>query len=101
MDVQFFNNDLVAFIDRLERPTISKVLRSIDLLKDFGNALRMPHSRYIGYQLFELRIRGQQEVRIMYAFKNESAILLHGYVKKTLHMPKREFLIAQQRLQNI
>ena len=101
MDVQFFSNDLVAFIDRLDKPTISKVLRSIDLLRDFGNALRMPHSRYIGYQLFELRIRGQQEVRIIYAFQNESAILIHGYVKKSQHMPKREFLIAQKRLQSI
>lgn len=52
------------FIEFLEKPTIAKVLRTIDLLEDFGPQLGMPHSKKIEDGLFELRIRGKQEVRI-------------------------------------
>ncbi|MFA5792579.1 MAG: type II toxin-antitoxin system RelE/ParE family toxin [Candidatus Gracilibacteria bacterium] len=57
------------FILKLEKPTIAKVLRTVDLLEKFGNDLGMPHSKKIRHNLFELRVRGGQEVRI-FAFKS-------------------------------
>lgn len=78
------------FIDSLEKRTKNKILRTYDLLKKFGYTLSMPHSKRIGTNLFELRIRGQQEVRIFYSYKNGTAVLVHGFVKKTQKTPSRE-----------
>lgn len=35
--------DVEVFLNSLDTPTIAKALRTIDLLENFGPALRMPH----------------------------------------------------------
>ncbi len=68
MEARIFDDDLEKFIKSLEKSTIAKVLRIIDLLELFGNRLNMPHSKKVVSHLFELRIRGVHEVRILYVF---------------------------------
>ena len=85
-----FNNDIEKFIASLEKPSIAKVLRTIDLLERFGRQLGPPHSKKVRSDIFELRIRGQQEVRVFYIFQTGGAVLLHGFVKKSRKTPKRE-----------
>ncbi len=89
------------FIRSLEKPTVSKVARLIDLLEKFGNNLSMPYSKKISKNFFELRIRGSQEVRIFYAFYKGKAILLHGFVKKTQKTPLKEIETAAKRLRRL
>ncbi|HLD18332.1 MAG TPA: hypothetical protein VJB99_04710 [Patescibacteria group bacterium] len=48
MEIRFFHADVEEFIRGLEKPTIAKVLRTIDLLETFGHKLGMPHSKAIG-----------------------------------------------------
>ena len=92
-------DDVVNLIKTLDKRAVGKVLRLINLLEKFGNYLEYPHSRKISDNIFELRIRGVQEVRIMYAFcSNDTAVLLRGYIKKTPKMPKRELELTQKRL---
>ncbi len=98
MEVKFFDDLLEKFIGNLEKPTIAKVLRTIDLLGSFGQQLTMPHSKKVDSRLFELRVRGRQEVRILYIFHNGSAVLLHGFVKKTQKISKRELENARRKL---
>lgn len=101
MEINFFDNKIEDFIKKLEKPTIAKVLRTIDLLEHFGQKLGMPHSKNISPKLFELRIRGQQEIRLFYTFHTNSAIILHGFIKKSQKSPPRELLIAKQKLTSL
>ena len=55
--VRLVDSKVEAFIRSLEKPTIAKVLRTIDLLETFGNTLGAPHSKKVNARLFELRIR--------------------------------------------
>ena len=84
------DNSVEKFIASLEKATIAKVLRTIDLLEKFGHQLGLPHSKKIRGNIFELRIRGQQEVRIFYTFQKKEAVLLHGFIKKSQKIPKQE-----------
>ena len=88
--VKIFDKNLEKFITSLEKVSIAKVLRTIELLECFGEKLSMPHSRKLTGELFELRIRGQQEVRILYIFHKKEVILLSGFIKKTGKTPKSE-----------
>jgi phage-related protein len=97
MEVNFFDDRLEEFIRELEKPTIAKILRTIDLLEHFGHQLGMPHSKKIDHSLFELRIRGQQEVRLIYVFHNNAVMILHGFLKKSQKIPQKEIIIAQQK----
>lgn len=84
------DDSVEKFIILLKKETIAKVLRIIDLLELFGSKLSMPHSKKIIEDVYELRIRGRQEVRIFYIFREKTAILLHGFVKKSSKIPKKE-----------
>jgi len=98
VEIKFFDDTLEKFISELEKPSIAKVLRTIDLLESFGQQLGMPHSKKVDKGLFELRIRGKQEVRVLYAFHDNQAVLLHGFVKKSQKIAKKELNTANQKL---
>jgi phage-related protein len=98
MKIQFFDNSIEQFILSLEKSTIARTLRMIDLLEEFGYKLGMPHGKKVDKNLFELRISSTQEIRIFYTFHKNIVVLLHGFVKKSQKIPKRELLTALRRL---
>jgi phage-related protein len=58
-----------TFINSLDMKMRVKALGSIDILAEFGNALREPYSKAIGKGLFELRIKFAGDItRIFYFF---------------------------------
>ena len=76
-------NTVETFLESLNTKEIAKVIRTIELLEEFGNNLGMPHSRHMSDGLLELRVRGTREIRIFYCFHEKQAVLLHAYIKKT------------------
>ncbi|MDO8521872.1 MAG: type II toxin-antitoxin system RelE/ParE family toxin [bacterium] len=98
MNVRFLDAQLEKFICSLEDATVAKALRIIDLLEMFGHKLGPPHSKKVAVGLFELRIRGKQEVRIFYMFLHGDAVLLHGFIKKSQRIPKKELNSAIRKL---
>jgi phage-related protein len=67
----------------------------------YGNALGMPHSKRLAPNLYELRIRGKEEIRILYIFSKQTIFLIHAFKKKTQKTPQKEILIAQQRMKEL
>jgi len=98
MEIRIFDASLEKFIKSLQKPTIAKVLRTIDLLEKFGQKLGPPHTKKISTRLFELRISGKQEVRIFYTFYKSQIFLLHGFVKKSQKIPQKEINFSLQKL---
>jgi phage-related protein len=88
------------FIKSQSEPTIAKILHKIDLLQNYGPNLGMPHTKKITDRLYELRIRGTDEIRIFYTFLNNKIFLLHGFKKKTQEIPAKEIAIAESRLKD-
>ena len=80
------------YLDSLSPKLRAKTLRSIMLLEEFGNELRLPYSSPLGEGIFELRsISGSDITRVLYFFiKGNTAILTHGFSKKTQKTPVRE-----------
>ena len=72
-----------SFLESLNAKEIAKVIRTVELLEEFGNDLGMPHSRHMSDGLLELRVRGTREIRIFYCFHKKQAVLLHACIKKT------------------
>jgi len=88
-----------AFVKKLQKSTQPKVLRAIELLEQYGQNLSMPHAKKVTNLLYELRIRGTQEVRIFYVIQEDTAILLHVFLKKTQKIPRREIETTKKRIQ--
>lgn len=91
-----------TFLESLTDKEIAKAIRTIELLEEFGNKLRMPHSRHLANSLLELRIRGKREIRIFYCFHKNKVFLLHACIKntqKTLEKELRKARTAKEGLQ--
>lgn len=97
MNVLMYTQDVDEFIRALDFPTSAKVVRAVELLTHYGHLLGMPHSKKVASNIFELRTRGQQEVRIFYCFHGGNAILLHAFIKKSQTTPAKELQLATKR----
>lgn len=86
------------FLDGLEPKMQAKVLRTIDLLEQFGPALREPYSKFLSNGIFELRTKqGSDITRVLYFFFiGKRAILTNGFVKKTQKTPPAVKALAQK-----
>ena len=89
------------FIKKQPPQTQAKILHNIDLLQQYGSQLSMPHSKLLKSGIYELRIRGKEEIRICYCFRKQTIYLLHAFKKKTQKTPKNEFMIALKRLKTL
>ena len=85
------------FIKKLQGKTIGKVSQNIDLLKIHGPFLGMPYSKRLIKEIYELRIMGKEEVRILYTFSRKNIYLLHAFKKQTQKTPSKEIKIAEDR----
>lgn len=85
-----------TFITSLQEKEIAKIIRAIELLEEFGNNLKMPHSRHMSDGLLELRVSGVREIRIFYCFHKRQAVLLHACIKKTKTTLDKELSRAQK-----
>lgn len=102
MDIELFELStgkipVEIFIKSLDVATRAKAIRIIDLLEKYGPLLGMPHSKHINKNIFELRVRGNIEVRVFYTFYCNKIILLHAFKKKCQKIPVKELFIAEER----
>ena len=89
------------FIKKQQPHAKAKIAHTVNLLKFYGNKLGPPHSKALGLGLYELRIRGKEEIRIMYCFTQQRTIyLLHGFKKQTQQIPTKELYIALKRMRS-
>jgi phage-related protein len=98
MEIKFFDQSIEDLIGSLERITHAKTLRILDLLEKYGSKLSLPYSKKIGRRLFELRIRGKNEVRIIYTFYKNQVVLLHAFIKKSRRITKRDLDSGNKKL---
>jgi len=76
-----------------------KVFRIFQFYQSYGLTSIIPHTKKLkGYPLWEIRIRGKDNVRIIYAVYTKNSIrVLHGFVKKTQKIPRKEMDIVLER----
>lgn len=100
MDV-IVDERLIDFINSLTRTAKARCRQEMGLLESEGKSLGMPHSKKISPKLWELRIRGDHEVRLLYGITKSRAYLVHGFIKKSNKTPKKEIDTAVKRLYNL
>lgn len=101
MNILFENSEVEKLLFSYEKPTLAKINKQLYVLSQFAQDLGMPYSRRIQKNLYELRIRGQQEVRIFYCFYQGRIFLLHGFIKKSQKIPSREIDTASSRIKRL
>lgn len=100
-DVVFYQKEngeipVQDFLLDLPPKTRAKAFSEIELLKVHGPELREPYTKPIkgakNKGLYELRVKFASDIsRIFYfTYKDNTFVLLHGFVKKSQKLPDRE-----------
>ncbi|MFC1790773.1 type II toxin-antitoxin system RelE/ParE family toxin [Patescibacteria group bacterium] len=89
------------FLLSLPEKTIAKALRLFDLLEKYGPQIGFPYVKKVSSQLWELRIKGQNESRFFFTVLQKKIFILHGFRKKTQKIPPKEIRLAQKRLTDL
>lgn len=91
--------DYIRTQDEVQRAHIA---RQIDLLQAMGIGLGFPYTSHVQGAIWELRIRGRLQHRILYfAARGRNLVLLHAFTKTSQKLSARELRIAETRLQDM
>ena len=76
----------------------AKIYRTLELLEERGNTLRMPFSEHLDDGIFQLRAQvGNNITRVLYFFVvGRKIILTNGFAKKTQETPPTEIELAKK-----
>ena len=101
MEVAYFNVSIRDFIDDLDKPSQIRIARIFDLVQKHENNVEFSHSKALGQGLYEFRTRGGIDVRLLYTFYRNQALILHAFVKKTMRIHASDLFLAKSRLRQL
>lgn len=93
------DNPVKDFLDSLSVKQQAKVLRIITAIRSYGLSSVIPHIKKLqGYPLWEIRILGRDNIRVIYIVADrESILLLHGFMKKQQKTSPSDLALAMDR----
>ncbi len=106
MIIEFYregkNQPVKEFLDSLTKKERAKVIRNLELLKEFELNAGARYIEPIGGGLFSLRtVFAGNQIRILFfTIIGNRAVLLSGFKKKTRKIPGREITTALKRKEN-
>ncbi len=88
------------FIESLSERQQRKIIRLLTSIQEYGLIAAIPHIKKLtGTPLWEIRILGQDNIRVLYAsVLSDSILIVHGFVKKSQQTPRKEIETALNRL---
>lgn len=88
-----------TFLDSLTEKQQTKILRIVEYIKQYSLQSILPHVKKLsGTPLWEIRILGKDNIRIIYAILYKDIVLiLHGFVKKSQKTPVKEIEVSLNR----
>jgi len=96
--------DLIEeFITSLKGADRQECIDTIDLLSEYGFMLSSKYIKKLTNKpkLWELRVSGKNEYRLLFTYKNQVATIVHAFTKKTTKTPQKEIALASNRLKRI
>ena len=101
--IEYYNNEVEKRILALPKGLLARYLRLTDLMLEFGSDLGLPHTRFLGEGLIELRIKSREGIaRIFYCtLIGKKIVMLHMFIKKSDKIPKKEINIATKRMKEV
>lgn len=87
------------FLDSLSGKQQTKILRVVNLIRDYGLEQARPYvKKLINTPFWEIRILGKDNIRVVYVVPyKDTVLILHGFLKKSQKTPAKELNLAFSR----
>jgi len=90
--------DWVKTLPAEDRKLIGQDIKTVQ----WGRPLGMPLVRSIGNGLWEIRTDLPRRIaRVIFCIRKEHIVLLHGFIKKTQSIPKKDIELAKDRMDRL
>lgn len=93
--------EVYNFLISVEKENRTRADRYIRILRDAGHLIRMPYSKPILPNIFELRVGGIHNIRLIYTFNNNLIIIFYGFMKKTEQISSQEINTIKIKFNNL
>jgi phage-related protein len=93
--------EVKSFVENIGGDAKSRVQKYLTLLKNFSYNLRMPYSKNILPGIFELRVGGLKNIRLIYAYFGDSIVIFYAFEKKTEQISIQEIRIIKMKFSNL
>ncbi len=101
--ITFFNEKVRSQALAFPKGILANFLRSLELLKEFGPYIGMPHVRPVSKGLYEVRAQGKEGIgRALYCvLPRRELVIVNAFIKKSRKTPIKEIKLAQKRMKEI
>jgi len=101
--ITFFNEKVRSQALAFPKGILANFLRSLELLKEFGPHIGMPHVRSVSKGLYEVRAQGKEGIgRALYCvLPRRELVIVNVFVKKSRKTPIKEIRLAQKRMKEV
>src|ERR1035437_1837811 len=86
-----------TFINGLDLSVRSEAYRLLNLLEQYGHSLSMPVAKPIGGGLWELRLTGRPQIRMLYGFCESIPVVVLALRKQRSALPQSAVALARKR----
>lgn len=101
--ISFYSEKVKAEALALPPGILATLLRTLELIKEFGPSLGRPHTAPLKNGLFEIRAKGREGIArsVFCTVKDQEVVILITVVKKGNTIPKRHMDTARKRLKEV
>jgi phage-related protein len=101
--IEYYSAEVEKKILSLPSGFLARYLRLTDLMLEFGSNLGLPHTKFLGDGLIELRIKSKEGIaRVFYCtMVGNKIIMLHLFIKKANKIPGKEIQVAKNRMKEV
>lgn len=86
-----------TFLVSLDLPVRSDAYKLLKLLEQYGHSLSMPVAKPIGDGLWELRLTGRPQIRMLYGFCEGTPVVVLALRKQSSALPQSSVALARKR----
>ncbi len=101
--VSFYNEKVERRILDYPRGIYVRFLKLLEIMESKGANIGEPHTKSLGDGLFEIRVKAKEGLgRFFYCtLVDKEIVILHSFIKKTQHIPKKELDVAKKRMKEV
>ena len=101
--IEFYNSKVQTKTLGLPDGILANLIRTLELMEEFGPNIGRPHTAPLGKGLFEVRAKGQEGIARSFfcCVQDQRIIILHTIIKKGMKASKKDLDLAIKRMKEI
>ena len=101
--ITFYNKKVRSQALAFLKGILANFLHSLELLKEFGPGIGMPHVRSLSTGLYEVRAHGKEGIgrALFCVLPGRELVIVFVFVKKTQKTPIKAIRLAQKRMKEV